>query len=420
MRKLIPLFTLLLLIGTLPLLSGCGSSAQQAGPPEGPAESMQYLMQGVADQKMEVVWEFLPASYQSDVNGLAHQFADKMDPEIYNEMFAIAQRVAKLLQDKKEYILKNEMLESPKTSPEEVAKYYDPSVDILASLANSDLSTIEKLKTFDGGKFLSTSGSQIAKDFATISGLMPQKEGDPGFIEKLKQAKVTLVSAEGDQATIKIEVPGEQTKEEVMVKVEDKWIPQTLAKNWKSKIESAQQSLDKLKPEDITSKKAQAMAGFKQLNATLAQLENAKTEKEFNEQFTKQVRPLAQMAPMLLMLGAAAVMEQGFSDAAAARGGVMAESPGEAKPINPNEIVTITVTKKLNDLEQDQLKTELGELLLGSDNLVLEMTVNDKETSIKAGPVKDVEEFAKQIEFGVLKNFDVQKRSITLGPTKQD
>lgn len=419
MRKLIPLFTLFL-IGTLPLLSGCGSSTQQAGPPEGPAESMQYLMQGVADQKMEVVWEFLPASYQSDVNGLAHQFADKMDPEIYNEMFAIAQRVAKLLQDKKEYILKNEMLESPKTSPEEVAKYYDPGVDILATLANSDLSTIEKLKTFDGGKFLSTSGSQIAKDFATISGLMPQKEGDPGFTEKLKQAKVTLVSSEGDQATIKIEVPGEQTKEEVMVKVEDKWIPQTLAKNWKSKIESAQQSLDKLKPEDITSKKDQAMAGFKQLNATLAQLEDAKTEKEFNEQFTNQVRPLAQMAPMLLMLGAAAVMEQGFSDAAAARGGAMAESPGEAKPINPNEIVTITVTKKLNELEQDQLKTELGELLLGSDNLVLEMTVNDKETSIKAGPVKDVEEFAKQIEFGVLKNFDVQKRSITLGPTKQD
>ncbi|QDT83256.1 hypothetical protein [Gimesia chilikensis] len=413
MRKLIPLFTLFL-IGTLPLLSGCGSSAQQAGPPEGPAESMQYLMQGVADQKMEVVWEFLPASYQSDVNGLAHQFADKMDPEIYNEMFAIAQRVAKLLQDKKEYILKNKMLESPKTSPEEVAKYYDPSVDILASLANSDLSTIEKLKTFDGGKFLSTSGSQIAKDFATISGLMPQKEGDPGFIEKLKQAKVTLVSSEGDQATIKIEVPGEQTKEEVMVKVEDKWIPQTLAKNWKSKIESAQQSLDKLKPEDITSKKDQAMAGFKQLNATLAQLENAKTEKEFNEQFTNQVRPLAQMAPMLLMLGAAAVMEQGFSDAAAARGGVMAGSPGEAKPINPNTMISIVVNKKLSPGEQDPIIDEILQSANDTESLQVIPTVDGEITTFKVYPVEDIEAFSKKIKFGKPSKVDTDSRSITV------
>ena len=413
MRKLIPLFTLLL-IGTLPLLSGCGSSTQQAGPPEGPAESMQYLMQGVADQKMEVVWEFLPASYQSDVNGLAHQFADKMDPEIYNEMFAIAQRVAKLLQDKKEYILKNKMLESPKTSPEEVAKYYDPGVDILATLANSDLSTIEKLKTFDGGKFLSTSGSQIAKDFATISGLMPQKEGDPGFTEKLKQAKVTLVSAEGDQATIKIEVPGETTKEEVMVKVEDKWIPQTLAKNWKSKIESAQQSLDKLKPEDITSKKDQAMAGFKQLNATLAQLENAKTEKEFNEQFTNQVRPLAQMAPMLLMLGAAAVMEQGFSDAAAARGGVMAESPGEAKPINPNTMISIVVNKKLTPGEQDPIIDEILQSANDTESLQVIPTVDGEITTFKVYPVEDIEAFSKKIKFGKPSKVDTDSRSITV------
>ncbi len=413
MRKLIPLFTLLL-IGTLPLLSGCGSSPQQAGPPEGPAGSMQYLMQGVADQKMEVVWEFLPASYQSDVNGLAHQFADKMDPEIYNEMFAIAQRVAKLLQDKKEYILKNEMLESPKTSPEEVAKYYDPGVDILASLANSDLSTIEKLKTFDGGKFLSTSGSQIAKDFATISGLMPQKEGDPGFTEKLKQAKVTLVSEEGDQATIKIEVPGETTKEEVMVKVEDKWIPQTLAKNWKSKIESAQQSLDKLKPEDMAAQKTQAMAGFKQLNATLAQLENAKTEKEFNEQFTNQVRPLAQMAPMLLMLGAAAVMEQGFSDAAAARGGVMADSPGEAKPINPNTMISIVVNKKLSPGEQDPIIDEILQSANDTESLQVIPTVDGEITTFKVYPVEDIEAFSKKIKFGKPSKVDTDSRSITV------
>ncbi|WP_417387298.1 hypothetical protein [Gimesia sp.] len=414
MRKSAPLFTLLFFLGTLPLLSGCGSSTQQAGPPEGPAGSMQYLIQGVADQKMEVVWEFLPASYQSDVNGLAHQFADKMDPEIYNEMFAIAQRLGKLLQDKKEFILKNEMLDNPKTSPEEVAKYYDPSVDILVTLANSDLSTLEKLKTFDGGQFLANSGSKIAKDFATISDLMPAEEGKPDFNEKLKQAKVTVVSEEGDQATVKIEVPGEKTKEEVMVKVEDKWIPQTLAKNWKSKIESAKQNLDKLKPEDITSKKDQALAGFKRLNATLAQLENAKTEKEFNEEFTKQVRPLAQMAPMLMMMGAAAVMEQGFSEAAAARGGAMAHSPGEAKPINPNTMISIVVNKKLSPGEQDPIIDEILQSANDTESLQVIPTVDGEITTFKVYPVEDIEAFSKKIKFGKPSKVDNDSRSITV------
>ena len=38
----------------------------------------------------------------------------------------------------------------------------------------------------------------------------------------MKQTKVTVVSTEGDTATIKIEAPGENPKEETMVKVEGK------------------------------------------------------------------------------------------------------------------------------------------------------------------------------------------------------
>ncbi|QDT25676.1 hypothetical protein [Gimesia panareensis] len=411
MRKFIPLFTLILFLGTLPLLPGCGSSAPEKA--SGPVASMQNLMQGVSEQKMEVVWEFLPASYQSDVNGLAHQFADKMDPEIYNEMFGILQRVSKLLQDKKEYVLKNEMLENPQTSPEEVAKYYDPSVDILTTLANSDLSSLEKLKTFDGGKFLASSGTKIAKDIATISDLMPQEEGKPGFYEKLKQAKVTLISEKDDMAKIKIEVPGEGIQEEDMVKVEDKWIPKTLADNWKSKIDSARQNLDKLKPEDITAKKDQALAGFKAINATLAQLENAKTEKEFNDQLTQQVRPLAAVAPMMLMMMAQSAMQQG-GDSFAGGPQAMNASPGEAKIIDPNSMIDIVINKKLSPGEQDPIIDEILQSANDTESLQVIPNVDGEITTFKVFPVEDVEAFSKKIKFGKPTKVDAQSRSITV------
>lgn len=393
-------------MGTLPLLSGCGSPA--ANQPSGPAEAMQNLMQGVSDQKLEVVWNFLPPSYQSDVNGLAHQFADKMDPEIYNEMFGIAQRIAKLLQDKREYVLKNEMLANPQTSPEEAAKYYGPSVDILATLANSDLSSIEKLKTFDGGKFLSTSGSQIAKDVVTISDLTPGEEGKPGFMEKLKQAKVTLVSEEGKQATIKIEVPGEKTQEETMVKVEDKWIPKTLADNWKSKIESAKKKLDSLNPESISANKTRALEGFKKLNEILAQLENAKTEKEFNEKLTQEVRPVAQMLPMLMMVGAAALVENGFSDAMAGRGAPMKVSPGamESTPVSPTgkpkmNMATVRFSRKLSFEEQDPFVKEVAPIAKEAGAKRVLPGSESGLTVIRISPMPDFEKFSA----GMQKNF---------------
>jgi len=415
MKKLFSFLTLLILAGTFPLLTGCGKSAEQAAqkadqPPKalGPDESMQALVDGVNNQKMEALWNFLPASYQGDVNGLVHEFAGKMDAEMYNGTFQSFQRITKLLKDKKEYLLKNQTLKGLPVPPEKVAEFWDPTVGLLNAIAQSDLSNLDKLKSFDGGQFLSTTGNQIAKQATAISDLLPKKEGELSFSEKMDQVKVTLVSTEGDSATIKIEAPGEEPKTETMVKVEDKWIPKNLADNWKSKMDEARKNLAELTPEKVTAQKEQTLAGIKSVNEVLAQLESTKTEEEFNKALDPIVAPVAMLGPMLMM-------QMGQSMMGAPPQGQGGPSLGQQpKPVDPNTVVSIVIAKKLSSAEQDPI---IEQILLSAVDLNLKRidpTTEGDTTVFKVSPVTDLEGFAKKIKFGKTTNVDAKSRTITV------
>lgn len=405
MKKLSTFLTLLFLVGTLPLLSGCGKSGQSAKS-LGPAESMNAMIDGVSNQKMEAVWEFLPTSYQTDVNGLVKEFATKMDPEMYNGTFQTAQRLTKLLKDKKAFILKNQTIQGLPIPPEKVDQFWDPTINLLDTVVQSDISNLDKLKNFDGGKFLSTTGNQLAKSVISISDLIPTKENEPSFSEKMKQTKVTVVSTDGDTAKIKIEAPGEKAKEETMVKVEGKWIPKTLADNWNTKMDNARKQLAELTPEKVTAQKEQTLAGLKQVNAVLAQLEKAENEEQFNKTLTPIMAPVAMFAPMLMM-------QMGQSMGAPASpmplGGP--QSLGASNAADPETVVTIVIDKKLSNAEQDPIIDELIKVVDGANILP---TVEGETTIIRVSPVKNVDEFAKKIKFGKTTKVDPKTRSITV------
>ncbi|MDF1742939.1 MAG: hypothetical protein P1V19_04545 [Gimesia sp.] len=413
MKKHFSFLTLLILAVTLPLLSGCSKPAEESAqkpvqPPKalGPDETMQALIDGVNNQQMEALWNFLPASYQTDVNGLVHEFAGKMDLEMYNGTFQTLQRVTKLLKDKKEYILKNQTMKGLPVPPEKVTEFWEPTVGLLSAIAQSDLSSLEKLKSFDGGKFLSTSGNQIAKQVVSISEMLPKKEGALSFSEKMKQTKITVVSSEGDTATIKIEAPGEESKEEAMVKVEDKWIPKNLADNWNSKMDDARKKLAELTPEKVTAQKEQTLAGIKKVNEVLASLETAKTEEEFNKTLNPIVAPVAMLAPMLMMQ-----MGQSMMGAPQNQGG---PSLGQPAPVDPNTVVSIVIAKKLSNAEQDPIIEQILKTADDSNNIRIAPIAAGDLTVFRVSPVTDLDGFAKKIKFGKTTKVDPKSRTITV------
>ena len=189
-----------------------------------------------------------------------------------------------------------------------------------------------------------------------------------------------------------------------MVKVEEKWIPKTLADKWKTQMEDAHKQLAELTPEKVTAQKEQTLAGLKKTNEILAQLESAKTEEEFNKTLSPILAPVAMLAPMMMMqLGGQPMM--------AGPGG---PSLGDSNPVDPNTLVTIVIAKKLSSADQDPIIEELLQSADDSDNISVVPTVEGETTIFEISPVADIEGFAKKIKFGKATKVDPKTRSITV------
>lgn len=202
-------------------LVGCGnqtasdtkSSTAEAPPSSAaktPDEAVLVVFKGLTDNQPQVVWEAMPPSYHADVNGLVADFTAKMDADIWKKGAGIAQKVVTILKTKKDFILAHPQvqgaLQGGIVDKDKVAPKWDSLVAVIETLVTSDLADPAKMKSFDGGKFLATTGSSLMKQLPAISAMSPM---DPvgKALSKLSSAKVTTVKTENGTATIRLEAP---------------------------------------------------------------------------------------------------------------------------------------------------------------------------------------------------------------------
>ncbi len=206
------------------------------------------------DGQPQAMWNALPASYQKDVNEVLAQFAGKMHPQIWNDGFALAQKVVTVLEKKKDFILAHPTV-AQLVKKEDVDTGWEPTVRILSRVVHSELKTLDGVRGLNVEKFLASTIAEVMDDVEK-AGAMAAKaapvRGAPNVGDlraKLKTAKVTVESIEGDSAKVKIEVEGEKPDVQEMVKVEGKWIPKELADGWQQGVADAKKSIDGLKIE---------------------------------------------------------------------------------------------------------------------------------------------------------------------------
>src|SRR5688572_11963811 len=80
----------------LALLAGCGSSA---GIPSTPDGTVQKVTSDLANDRPQVVWQALPASYQSDIREVIVAFADKLDADLWNRTFAVLGKITRVAKE---------------------------------------------------------------------------------------------------------------------------------------------------------------------------------------------------------------------------------------------------------------------------------------------------------------------------------
>lgn len=245
--------------------------------PDTPDGTVTTIINETANGRPQVIWQALPAKYQADVKGLLAEFGGKMDQELWDKVFGMLGKTVTLAKDKKDLILNYPGLANA-PGKDSIAENWDKTVAFLELLAVNELSTLDGVKMLDPDAFLSGTVAKLFKmvEEADATSPMPQMAA---MKEMAKQIKVTVVSSEGDTATLSIEMPGQEAKEEMYKRVDGKWLPAAMVDTWDMNVEMAKASLGMLDFEMI---KPQVMPVLTTVEGAIDGLLKLETQEEFN------------------------------------------------------------------------------------------------------------------------------------------
>jgi hypothetical protein len=262
----------------------CTGAAQAGTLPSSPEGTVRAVMQSLADNQPQILWEALPPSYRSDITSLTREFATKMDPELYNKVFQVLQKAVDVLQTKKDFMLESSLMEKTGADREQAVASYDAVVGLLKTVINSEISSLEKLKSMDYQRFLSGTCAGIMEQAAAVSKASPDNPYENKFKAKMTGVGVEVLSSEGDTATIRITAPDEEPEEMTLVRVEERWVPKDMAEGWQGKIEHARSELATLdmSSETMVERKVQGMMMLGMAEGFIDQLAAAQSAEEFD------------------------------------------------------------------------------------------------------------------------------------------
>jgi hypothetical protein len=255
--------------------------------PDSPDGTVLAVVEALQNNHAEILWTALPESYQSDITEITHEFAGKMDPEIYDRGFALIMRAFEVLDDRKDVILGSEIFQSTGGDAEEIRTGLSGTQAFTHALESSEVATIEGLGSIEWGQFLATTGSKILANAAAL-----ESEDGENPLDELESLTVETLEISDDRATLRIGSAEHDPEDVEMVRVEGRWIPAELAEEWPQFVEDARQGLAEMTPENMAAQKTQIMMFFGMAEGFIEQVASLQTPEEFDAAIGPMLAPL--------------------------------------------------------------------------------------------------------------------------------
>ena len=266
------------------------------------AAAVLTTLKGLEAGKLAEAYDFLPASYQADLDQLLHDFAGTMDPEVWSRLTGTARKTIAFLKSKKEFLLELDLFRNrPEAEP--YRQHWDSTLSLLESLVENEAGDLAKLKQ------------------VTLRSLLPGKSS-AGSLDVLGQAiganlsrqfagvTVTPVRTNGDEQVVAIRGPhDEKPTEFVYVKHDGKWLPKSLVERWSTGIKEDREWLAKL-PARIKTIKPKLLDALSQADEALDQLQSASDKSQFEQAAGPAILAMASAWPGLVSLFQQAVAGQ--------------------------------------------------------------------------------------------------------------
>ncbi len=219
---------------------GCSKSkpevivvCREEGPtPVDASESVRNVLAGLRREELQVLWEFLPPSYRSDVEKLVHDFGSRLDEKSWEPFVATCRKARLVTLQLIQRV--DEAGESADESDRELAARLRIVAQLLSAVCESELSDVARLRRLDALRFLGDTGH------ALLAALLHGALGDAGFggdsFSQFGEVQVELSDSAGDSSVLSVQWPGQEATQHKFVRVEERWIPQTLAEAWPSEF----------------------------------------------------------------------------------------------------------------------------------------------------------------------------------------
>jgi len=260
---------------------GCARNADSTGKeptiPDSPDGTVLAVAEALQDNHAEVLWTALPESYQSDITEITKTFAEKMDPDVYDRVFAVFIRAVEVLDDRKDIILASETFKSAGAETEEIRTGLSNTQAFTETLKASELATLEGLGSVNWEQFLATTGNEFLQHAKAIEA----EEGE-NPLNDLDSLKVETVNVSEDKATLRISSDDHEPEDVEMTKVEGRWVPSDLANEWEKTMEEARQGLAEMTPETMAAQKTQIMMFIGMADGLIEQIASLQTPEEFD------------------------------------------------------------------------------------------------------------------------------------------
>lgn len=244
-------------------------------------EAIRAIFEGLADDRPQALWDSLPASYQKDINNLLRKFATKMDPEIFAKWVAVNQKLARIVKEKKAFIMAHPKLAAQPMISKELEKHYDDLNAVLELITTGDHMDLAKLKNADLGAMVAKTGRGLMLKATALSAKTPDDPWNKLVKPALRNTKIELVDGQGDAATLRIASPDGRVQVKDFVRVQGKWVMQEMADSWAFLMESSNTQLDQM-DQMVAKIKPQAIGGLTMAEVYMDNILSAKTQEEFN------------------------------------------------------------------------------------------------------------------------------------------
>lgn len=279
------------------IFTACGKQSEEAAGvtiPDAPDAAIQTVITEFAEGNGGIIWQAMPATYQTDLNGLVQLAGTKLDAEVYDKSFATIGRLAAVVEKQQAFILGCSFLEG--RTAEEMAQLEAalPSVvGIVNTLTSSELASTAGLASFDGQAFFDTTVSK----FASYSDELAKLAGEESMLSDYANTVVSIVEADDSSATLLTTITGQEPVEQDFTKVEGRWVPAEMASEWAANIAEATANIEATTGEEMAAQKPQIMGVLTMLDGVLSQIEAAETQEQFDQSLQ------GAMMPLIMMMG---------------------------------------------------------------------------------------------------------------------